>query len=909
MSDPTTPGDEPNGRGFLVRLLLSRPWLTAPLLGIRRQRAVAASVLVSVAVLTAAAASSPLYASSVGTAAFAHGDAASCPDVVSPYVAMVTPIGRAVDETDLANTPSQAGGESRFASLDAQVRAAGRRLPFVSKQATLTLVSDTLQIGASKAAALSGAQQVALVAKPDATNHVELERGAHAVDGIDIPDTLAQALGVTAGGSAVLAFEGRAVGVPIAGVYRDLTRSPFATGRVAPFWCQLSQLQPKLFSSSLSGPEPPAAIVVSSALFRRLDQSLQPREDRAFWDFGLQRQGLTLARADAVAAAEREPSSAQVPFSGSLPELDARAHAIRDSVKAAIGPISGAAVVIALILVGGSGLFWAQRRSRDAALLSSRGVPPWALGVKAALETLPNVAVGAVAGWGLSLVVVPVVSPSSRLEAGVPATVAVRAGIAALVAVALIGVVATVRVRSQVPRSRRLPGWLAGLPWELAVLAVALVVFARLPSAASGQQDATGLVRPGTGLVVFPLLLLAALVALAARLLASGTRAGHARGWGSRWWTVPWLVSRRLAGSAAAAAALAASTALPLGLLVYSAVVNASASATVAAKVGVFVGSATQVSGGLPEHLPTGLPAGTTEVFRVDDVATSAGLVDVLGVDPATWPSAASWDASYASRGPRELLSALAGPTGNPPHLRLPTVEVGQARALAPGTTLTADTGTVSIAVVGTASVAPGQRSRTGGLVLAQASAVRALFPTAERQIWSRAAPAQLISALRRAGVSPAVLVDQTGVIDASALLPLTWTFDYISGLGLLVSLVAVCGLVLRLEAEHRTRSIDVVFSRRMGLSSGRAWCCLAAELAVPSALGALVGVLVSTLAGDLAGRHFDVQPDLPPGPLFRAAPAQAATAVAVLLLAVGLIALAFHLRYRRSNLGELLRA
>ncbi len=908
MSDLATPGDEPGGRGLFVRLLLSRPWLTAPLLGIRRQRAVAASVLVSVAVLTAAAASSPLYASSVGTAAFAHGDAASCPDVVSPYVAMVTPIGRAVDETDLANTPSQAGGESRFASLDAQVRAAGRRLPFVSKQATLTLVSDTLQIGPSKAAALSGAQQVALVAKPDATNHVEFERGAHAVDGIDIPDTLAQALGVTAGGSAVLAFEGRAVGVPIAGVYRDLTRSPFETGRVAPFWCQLSQLQPKLFSSSLSGPEPPAAIVVSSALFRRLDQSLQPREDRAFWDFALQREGLTLARADAVAAAERELSSAQVPFSGSLPELDARAHAIRDSVKAAIGPISGAAVVIALILVGGSGLFWAQRRSRDSALLSSRGVPPWALGVKAALETLPNVAVGAVVGWGLSLVLVPVVSPSSRLEAGVPATAAVRAGIAALVAVALIGVVATVRVRSQtVPRNRRLPGWLPGLPWELAVLAVALVIFARLPSAASGQQDATGLVRPGTGLVAFPLLLLAGLVAFAARLLASATRAAHARGWGSRWWTVPWLVSRRLAGSAAAAATLAASTALPLGLLVYSAVVNASASATVAAKVGVFVGSATQVSGALPEHLPTGLPAGTTEVFREDDVATSAGLVDVLGVDPATWASAASWDASYASRGPRELLSALAGANGNPPHLTLPTVEVGQARALAPGTTLKGATGTVSIAVVGTASVAPGQRSR--GLVLAKASAVRALFPTAEPQIWSRAAPAQLISALRRAGVSPAILVDQTGVIDVSALLPLTWTFDYLSGLGLLVSLVAACGLVLRLEAEHRARSIDVVFSRRMGLSSGRAWCCLAAELAVPSAIGALVGVLVSTVAGDLAGRHFDVQPDLPPGPLFRAAPWQAATAVAVLLLAVGLIALAFHLRYRRSNLGELLRA
>ena len=53
------------------------------------------------------------------------------------------------------------------------------------------------------------------------------------------------------------------------------------------------------------------------------------------------------------------------------------------------GPITPTALVatlVALLLVAGAGMYWAERRAAEVRLLAARGVGPAALGLKAVLE-------------------------------------------------------------------------------------------------------------------------------------------------------------------------------------------------------------------------------------------------------------------------------------------------------------------------------------------------------------------------------------------------------------------------------------------------------------------------------------------------------------------------------------------
>ena len=58
----------------------------------------------------------------------------------------------------------------------------------------------------------------------------------------------------------------------------------------------------------------------------------------------------------------------------------------RDGLRGPVLPIALGGSILALLLVGAAGSYWADRRSREVRLLSSRGVGPGALALKAVLE-------------------------------------------------------------------------------------------------------------------------------------------------------------------------------------------------------------------------------------------------------------------------------------------------------------------------------------------------------------------------------------------------------------------------------------------------------------------------------------------------------------------------------------------
>ena len=145
------------------------------------------------------------------------------------------------------------------------------------------------------------------------------------------------------------------------------------------------------------------------------------------------------AQAAAYRAAGLEPSTdfaVRNSGTGQMPEFVARTTSIRDGLRGPVLPIALGGSLLALLLVGAAGSYWADRRAREVRLLSSRGVGPGALAAKAALElALPAVA-GTVLGWLLARWLVAGLGPSPVLDRSAPVQAALTAGIALLAGVA-----------------------------------------------------------------------------------------------------------------------------------------------------------------------------------------------------------------------------------------------------------------------------------------------------------------------------------------------------------------------------------------------------------------------------------------------------------------------------------------
>ncbi|MGI8677333.1 MAG: hypothetical protein ACR2LX_01320, partial [Jatrophihabitans sp.] len=374
-------------------MLRAAPWTRAPLLTLRHSPGSFLACVLAGTVLSAAAASGPLFLASTATAAFHDQAAQACPEASRPGI---------TDDAGAASYPAAAESPNRLQGSDASVRAADRR---AGARAPYRVSTATVPVGAPAVPAA-----VFLYSRPGSTAHVTVVAGRRAA-GIVVPASYAAATKVGVGATLRIG----AVERRVTGVYRDLAPSAFVPLFQLPrYWCTWTD---SIVPTPFNRP-PPMFLVDDSTLVAAGADIVST------WYDPTPAQDRTVAQASSALAATRSAAAhldaKAFHFTADLPGQLTRTSRIATGVRGPVLPIVLASVIVAALLVAASGLFWGLRREREIRLLSSRGVGWIALGFKAALELLPALALGCVAGWAAALGVVRAAGPSSLLEPGAP---------------------------------------------------------------------------------------------------------------------------------------------------------------------------------------------------------------------------------------------------------------------------------------------------------------------------------------------------------------------------------------------------------------------------------------------------------------------------------------------------------
>ena len=144
----------------------------------------------------------------------------------------------------------------------------------------------------------------------------------------------------------------------------------------------------------------------------------------------------------------------------------------------------------------------------------------------------------------------------------------------------------------------------------------------------------------------------------------------------------------------------------------------------------------------------------------------------------------------------------------------------------------------------------PGMRANP--TVALDRAALQGIRANCEPRLWAHGTPETVGLALERAGVQAGgLVVDSRRVLDATSYLAVSWTFGFLSALGVLPGLITVGRLVLYLETRQRARRVAYALSRRMGLSRAARLVYLRLD-----ALPTVPPVLVVTWLGALVAQR-----------------------------------------------------
>lgn len=546
-----------------------------------------------------------------------------------------------------------------------------------------------------------------------------------------------------------------------------------------------------------------------------------------------------------------------------------------------------------------------EQRSREVALLRSRGVSTRLIGVKALLEMLPSVCVGAAVGWAVALALVRVLGPSPLLDPGSLGTAALTVAVAAVGGLGALAVLAAVgsarRVDPRPPRRFR-PAF---VPWELALIVAAVVVYRR--AAEQGGVSSYGqTVALNPLLIAFPLLALLGGLLLTARLLAVllPLLRRHSDGWRP----AGWLSIRSLTGAIGVVLAVFTLSAVPIGVLVYSAGLTGSLGESVAAKAGTYNGAdqAFDLPARQGVEPDPDLDGVGTLVHVVSGAVIAGETGQLLGIEPAEFADYADWRDDAVGGSPEDVLGALAAPVPGGP---LPAILVG--RHDGPVTEVQLFANDLDVQVVAQVDSFPGLRSPLEPMLVVDQDLLGEADRYADRQIevWTDDEHAgALIARLAGEGVQVERERGPVSFTSATDLLPVTWTFGYLQTIAALTGLIAVTALLLYVAARQRQRFASFHLSRRMGLRSAAHLRTLAAEVGLILGVAWLAGGLLGTLCVRLAYGLLDLNPTFPPPPLFVLPTGLLALSALAVLVACLVTAVAGHLSARGTNAGDVLR-
>lgn len=848
------------------------PWRRAPLLSLG-QPAVIVAVVVAAAILACAGSSAALFLSSASSESLRVQLAAECPDAAFPVLAQ-------------SGFGPGGGGQSDVSELAPQaITSVGLADPYRVVRTDGSVAFDTP----------GGATALGQVFYRDgAAGEVSLVSSAPG-EGVLLPASMAERLAVGAGDEVRLG----AASVAVVGVYRDL----FTETPVRAYWCSYADL----FLNESSVEAPPPLVIATSPDIVGVAGQVSPYGVLRRWVSPIETSHLTLSAAKRIVGQEvrafelsqiRNQLSGTVE-TGMLPEMVARTELITDGLRGPVVPIAIGGSLLALLLVGSAGSYWVDRRIREVRLLSSRGVGPLALAVKACLELAIPAVLGTAGGWLLARVLVARLGPSPDVDSTAPWQAGLTAAVGLVVGLLLLGLIAGTRSRAMAETpigSQR--SWLLQAPWELLLMAGSLAIWLALRSG-GGVVIEQNVAQLKFLLVSFPMLFLLGAAVLVARLLAllvPALRRG-ARSRSPGWF----LAINRATASRLVSAGVLVTVSLPVAVLVYSSALTSTSQTTLEAKAGVVVGSDVALIATDRLARTPGTDAVGTIVDRYPSASVQGRDVTVLAVDPDTFARWAYWDPRFAAAPLQDLLDQLRTAHGGPVR----AVAIGL-----PAGVTTVDFGDqdVPVEVVATAATFPGRRL-PDPIVVVDAAALGDIDRSHAQvsEIWSTRSEAAVRAALP-AGTLIQRVQDRSTVFRVANFLSVAWTFDYLRALAALVGIVAVGGLLLYVETRQRGRVASYALARRMGLAKRAHLGSLFAELGSLLGIALLVGLTLGWVAVLTVYGSIELDPSRPPPPLLTAPVGTIAIAAAATLLIAGLTAGYAQRAADRANIAIVLR-
>ena len=726
----------------------------------------------------------------------------------------------------------------------------------------------------------AGSDPARLVARSTALEHVELVEGSpDETGGLWLADYTAERIGAKVGDEVGLvpSLGSPARSVPVTGIYRDIMAAPLTA-----FWAPIQEL---IYPGPGEDTRPPVPVLVDDATFFSLSDEMEDDVTEFQWEFPLPEADRTLEQADAFADAlyainlRLSDPTTQLGAAFLESTFDSPTVAWVEQTRGAVGSISGPVTslsltgrAVALAALAGAGLFGVRRRRTEFGIFIARGVAPWRLGLRSAIEMLVPVALGGASGWALATWLVrelgprgPLVSPVLQ-DAAVLAAVTLAAGLLAVaIAVALSAKAAAAE------GTGRVMGLARRFAWEPVVLALAGASLYELLTRPRSASAADGSVELDALLLVFPLLFIAGCAGIFVRLLFRGLprlrKAGASLG------PAAYLALRRLTHGSGSARAFITATSIALGVFVFAAVMSSSTEATAGQEASLTVGSDVSVNVAEPPDLADADFDHTTVVrlssATVDD--GGSGRVELLGVDPSTFAEVAYWRTSFADAELRELLSRLE------PASDQESVPVLVAGADLTGDQIFAASMDLPLEVVGRARALPGMLG-ANGVVIADLDALTAAFEADGRNfvsvaggydLWAEGATeGQVLSALEQEGASVRGSLSANELRGTPEYLALTWTFDFLEALGVIVSVVVLVGALLFLQARQRRAEASYAIARRMGLSRASYRASVALELLGMLLLSAVTGGALAVAAAFFVHARMD-RGDLEQVPFF----------------------------------------
>ena len=428
--------------------VLLAPWRRAPVLLLRR-----GSVLVAVtgaaAVLAVSAAPPPMFLSPVAGAALTRQLEKGCLNDSIPYI--------------VSGSFGTIGGGftldgSQVGFAERTVAQAVSEVPHV--RPTIETLIATQQIDVGRRGVTPFGEQ--LVSRTGFLDHITLVERAP-VRGVYLTDGAARFLGgVHAGDAVTLSLEDHRAKVPVAGIYRNLEYQP-----PSQYWCAEQRLiYPPGYGAEYT---PPMLVLADHDVFQELQRRLRNRTvltfelppDSYHMSVAAAREIDTAVRTTVAEGLTGARATGEVFFGEllnvrpNIGHLAGRSTATARAVQGAVAPAAAAGAVVALLLVGAAGSYWADRRRPEVRLLASRGAGPLAIGVKAALEMGPATVLGGAAGWGLAYLLVRAVGPGRVIDAGSLRFAAVVTAGALAAGVLLLGTAASLRARRAGDVARR----------------------------------------------------------------------------------------------------------------------------------------------------------------------------------------------------------------------------------------------------------------------------------------------------------------------------------------------------------------------------------------------------------------------------------------------------------------------